>query len=96
MKIAESNAGKIFGHLESLSLAVTSLAVEYENASFPNVTIPHFDVRSQQLVEKTGAELVLWVPIVEASKREGWIEFMRNEIASSHEYVSLCRASSLL
>ncbi|CAB9527019.1 Receptor-type guanylate cyclase gcy [Seminavis robusta] len=62
--IAENNAENSLGHLRNLATAITSQVVDNEQATFPFVTIPHFDLRTQEIADLTGIEMILFVPFV--------------------------------
>lgn len=47
----------------------------YYTDSWPNVTIPHFDERIQDLSESAGATMLLYVPLVELKDRPGFESF---------------------
>ena len=71
--IAQNNADKIFGQLRSLATAITSIAVNEDDGNFfPNVTVPHFDLRTQEIAELTGLEMITFIPFVEQANRTGW------------------------
>ncbi|KAL3937663.1 MAG: hypothetical protein SGBAC_007279 [Bacillariaceae sp.] len=71
--IAQNNADKVFGQLRSLATAITSIAVNEEDGNlFPNVTVPHFDLRTQEIADLTGLEMICFVPFVEEPDRSGW------------------------
>eukprot|EP00526_Cylindrotheca_closterium_P003919 CAMPEP_0113631220 /NCGR_PEP_ID=MMETSP0017_2-20120614/16224_1 /TAXON_ID=2856 /ORGANISM="Cylindrotheca closterium" /LENGTH=1165 /DNA_ID=CAMNT_0000541721 /DNA_START=11 /DNA_END=3511 /DNA_ORIENTATION=- /assembly_acc=CAM_ASM_000147 len=71
--IAQNNADKIFGQLRSLATAITSIAVNEDNGNFfPNVTVPHFDLRTQEIADLTGLEMISFIPFVEKANRSGW------------------------
>ena len=84
--IAEANAESTFGQLQSLATAITSVAKTTApspgrlegssgRARFPNVTVPHFDLRSQEIADLTGAEMIMFVPFVDKINRRGWEEY---------------------
>ena len=87
----------MFGQFQSLAITVTSYAMGANGtSSFPNATIPHFDFRSQEIVDLTGAEMIMFVPLVEKSNRRGWEDYANSNLwwiaqdyvsASSYEFV---------
>lgn len=86
--IAENNADNCFGQLRTMATSFTSLALDQNG--FPNVTVPHFDIRAQEITDLTGAEMILFVPFVEKAKRVGWEEYaQQNEGWISQDYVSI-------
>jgi hypothetical protein len=77
--------------LRSLATAITSLAVD-SNHGFPNVTIPHFDLRAQEIAELTGAEMIMFVPFVEEEVRTGWEQYaVEHQGWIRQDYVSITR-----
>ena len=71
----------MFGQFQTLATAITSHAVDSNGTkSFPNVIIPHFDLRSQEIVDLTGAEMIMFVPLVENSNRQGWEKFANDNL----------------
>ena len=88
-EIAENNAGAIFGQLRSLATAITSVAIDSNMDSFPNVTIPHFDLRAQEIQDLTGIEMIAFVPFVEAEKKDGFVSYTQAHqswIQQDYEY----------
>ena len=79
------------GQVQTLSTAITAWALQYKklstNDTFPNVTLPLFDRRVQEIVELTGIEMVLFAPFVDASDQEGWIEYMAGDKWLEEDYV---------
>lgn len=47
----------------------------YYTGSWPNVTIPHFDERIQDLSESAGATMLLYIPLVQLKDRDGFESF---------------------
>lgn len=39
------------------------------------MTVPHFDLRTQEIANLTGAEMLVFVPLVEQSNRVGFVEY---------------------
>ena len=69
--IAENNAENTFGQLKSLATAMTSVALD-NHQKFPFVTIPHFDLRTQEIASLTGIEMILFVPFVTQDNKTEW------------------------
>ena len=63
-------ARKVEG-VDALATSITSYA-RATSATFPNVTIPHFDIRAQEIAELTGAEMIMFIPFVEEADREAF------------------------
>lgn len=74
MDVAEANARKIFGQMHGLSTTMTSFA-ERSNMTWPNVTLPHFDIRAKEAEDLTGMELIVFSPIVTVSNKAGWEDY---------------------
>ena len=91
--IAENNANKIFGQLQSFATAITSVAIQTNNYGFPNVTVPHFDKRAQEIANLTGAEMIMFAPFVNQNEKEGWERYaVQHQDWISQDYVSLTLA----
>lgn len=81
--IAENNAESTFGQLKALSTAITSIANHEDlgsgsnssKPSFPQITIPHFDLRTQEISDLTGVEMIAFVPFVPAQEKEDWQQY---------------------
>lgn len=83
IEAADASAKESFGRVVSISNELTSYALS-TNATWPFVTLPHFDIRSTESFEKRkGSELIFYAPIVRqestrrweqyAVERQGWI-----------------------
>lgn len=59
----------MFEEIWDLSKAITSHAL-FANMSWPNVTLPHFDIRAHD--ERSRMEFVGFAPFVAPEEREGW------------------------
>lgn len=69
------NAKDALGSVYGLSNAITSQALS-TNASWPLVSLPHFDIRSTESFEKyAGAELVIFAPLVSRGQKSAWEEY---------------------
>eukprot|EP00980_Cylindrotheca_fusiformis_P017442 scaffold5439_cov132-Cylindrotheca_fusiformis.AAC.1 len=68
--IADKNTRNIFGQLDSLASSITSKAIEFYG--FPNITMSHFDLRSEQVTKHTGVDMVLFLPFVEKNETVQW------------------------
>ena len=64
----------IFSQIESLATSITSHALD-ANETFPRVTLPHFDLKTQQLSSVAGADLIFYAPILEEKDREDWEQY---------------------
>lgn len=95
MDIAQNNADKIFGQLRSLATAITSIAVNEDDGNmFPNVTVPHFDLRTQEIADLTGMEMITFIPFVELANRSGWeVYATENKDWILEDYVRTCRTT---
>ena len=72
-----------------MATAITSVAIDTGIYGFPNVTIPHFDLRAQEIQDLTGAEMIMFVPFVEKVNREGFVSYARDHqswIEQDYEY----------
>ena len=78
MEISENNAGNAFGQLQTLATVITSIAYDSKEGGFPNVTIPHFDLRAKEIAALTGAEMIMFAPFVENESKTGWEEYKQN------------------
>ena len=87
--IAENNAVNTFGQLKSFATAITSI-VQDSQRSFPNVTIPHFDRRAEDIARIAGAEMVLFIPFVEQENRKGFEKYsVEHQDWITQDYVSI-------
>lgn len=69
--MTNENARTIMGQLHTLATATTS----YANASglaWPNVSVPHFDIRTGEAEDLSGIELIVFSPIVAPSQLSQW------------------------
>lgn len=86
--IAENNAKSAFQQLSNLATDFTSYGLEgiETTGGFPNVTIPHFQIRVEQVVNYTNADMVLYVPFVEEACKAGWESFINDQISRHVHY----------
>lgn len=59
------------GVMDSFSKSITSYAME-SDLSFPNVTLPNFEVKGLSLRQQVGALRVDWIPFVTDETRSAW------------------------
>jgi hypothetical protein len=71
---ADSNAKKIASQVKSLGTTLTSVALTKE-MTWPNVSMPHFDLHAREAEELTGIELLVFSPIVPYEEKDGWEEY---------------------
>jgi hypothetical protein len=57
------NAENVYRVLESFSTSITSIALDHES-TWPNITVPHFEVRGDRFRAAIDARLVSFCPIV--------------------------------
>ena len=79
----ENKAESKYNVLHSLRITLTSYTLS-AGMEWPNVVIPHFEIRSKEARELSGAELIAFAPIVSkddksiweafAVKSQGWIQ----------------------
>lgn len=94
--IAENNAESTFGQLRTLATAITSVAVDSADQTFPCLTIPHFDLRAREITELTGVEMIAFLPFVQAEDRQKWIDYSNNNswwIDQDYDYRGWNRSS---
>jgi len=88
-ELAEANAEGVFGQLKSLATAITSVAQSSETR-FPFVTVPHFDLRTQEIASLTGVEMILFVPFVSGDDRDAFEHYqVANQQWILEDYVSI-------
>jgi hypothetical protein len=77
--------------MRSLATAITSIAIDKDNAfGFPNVTVPHFDIRTQEIADITGTEMFLFVPFVQQDDRSSWQAYAtENQDWIAEDYVCM-------
>jgi hypothetical protein len=86
-EIAETNAENTFGQFRTLATAITSHALLDNGGSFPNVLIPFFDIKVAQVANLTGAEMILWVPLVEQEHRAEYeLDWMSKQASIELDY----------
>ena len=72
---AEASAHNTFGQFEALATTITSEAQinNHKNGdeeySFPYMNVPHFDRRSQEISDRTGAEMIMFVPFASMNSK---------------------------
>jgi class 3 adenylate cyclase len=72
---ADFNAKDVLGKLKSISNSFTSYSMDTAR-SWPNTTLPHFDIRTTNSFEKLADfEFFLFAPVVEASQTLGFEEY---------------------
>jgi hypothetical protein len=69
LKQATANSENMFEEIWDMSKATTSHAL-FLNMAWPNVTLPHFDIRAHD--ERSRVEFVGFAPFVTPETREGW------------------------
>ena len=86
--IAENNAKNAFEQLQNLATSFTSYGIENRHftGGFPNVTIPHFDILTERIVNYTGVDMVIYIPFVEGTLKHGWEHFINKQISKHHHY----------
>jgi hypothetical protein len=71
IKASELNVDAMFGTTESFSLAVTSYAVD-NNLTWPFVTMPDWELKTNQARRTTGLETICLTPIVADDQTKEW------------------------
>ena len=81
--ISEERANSFFGQLDSLAVAMAAAGRSDDSptTSFPNVTVRKWDYRTERLTALTGADMVMFVPLVQdneaiaeyAMQNQGWL-----------------------
>lgn len=90
---AENNNDNVFGQQQN---DATHSEMDTTTA-FPNVTIPHLDLRSQRITQLTGADMVLFVPFVETDDKEGFEQYaVQNQAWLTQDYVRYCEMADEL
>ncbi|CAB9531536.1 Guanylate cyclase (Partial), partial [Seminavis robusta] len=75
LKQAQANSKRMFEELWDLSKSITSHALD-TNSSWPNCTLPYFDIHAHDLKKKTGnLEFVGFAPFVTPENRAGWEQY---------------------
>jgi hypothetical protein len=76
--------------LQRLSTDITSYAVA-TNATWPFVTLPHFDLHTRVSESQLGAEMVIFSPIVKIDDKIAWEAYsMNQENWIAQDLVSTC------
>ncbi|CAB9522084.1 Receptor-type guanylate cyclase gcy [Seminavis robusta] len=69
---ADSNAKDFLGKYQGISNTFTSYSID-KGAAWPNVTLPHFTIRTTESFEKVaGAELYIFSPMVTKANLQGY------------------------
>lgn len=68
---AGNNAQNSFNSISSFSSVVTSFAIS-TGAKWPNVTVPHFEIRGREAHKLAGFLLLTLTPIVNLHDKDGW------------------------
>ena len=79
-EVSQNAADRAFNAIASLSKSITASAViahGYDNttATFPFYTMPFFHVQGGQTKEASGAEAIIFAPLVAKSQKEQWEEY---------------------
>jgi class 3 adenylate cyclase len=64
-----------FSAVRSLSISITSYAMHSPDAAWPQVSLPDFEVRAGEALELSGAEVIVFAPIVPLEDKERWEEY---------------------
>lgn len=72
--VTEINSQGLTQQIEHLSTTITSYALDTD-ATWPFVTLPHFDVRTRAKKEYAGAEMVIFAPIVGFDQKDSWLNY---------------------
>lgn len=78
---SQQNSNAVYLVLESLTATITSYALD-TNMAWPNVTVPHWEIRGEKFRAVTGSHLVSIAPIVYnvdewnayAVENQGWVQ----------------------
>ena len=76
----------MFEELWDMGKSITSHAL-YANLTWPNVTLPHFDIKARD--ERSRIEFVGFAPFVKPEDKVGWESYSvenQNWIAQDYEY----------
>jgi len=65
------------GALDTLSVGITSIAVA-TNQSFPFVTVPDFELRGANFRIDSGAQFVIYMPLITDTTRTQWEQYAEN------------------
>jgi hypothetical protein len=72
--VSNINANNIFASVLNMGVTISSYA-EDTGATFPFVTVPHFEFRGRQLLELSGARYILWDVIVPLGNTTAWNDY---------------------
>ena len=70
--MSTSSAENQFGAVRSLSVAVTSHALNAPNNTWPFVSLPNFEARAKELLELSRADTIIFAPIVPRKNKGAW------------------------
>lgn len=87
--VADMHAENTFGQLESLAAAVT--VTSSATSPFPHeLTVPEFDIRTEQIANLTGVEMLMFIPFVPNEEKVHWEDYqLLNQGWILEGYVSL-------
>ncbi|KAL3909297.1 MAG: hypothetical protein SGILL_008139, partial [Bacillariaceae sp.] len=85
-EIVNSNAAHNFGQFRGIATGITSHAIS-SGETFPNVVVPFFDKKVSEAAMLTGAQMVLWVPLVEQANKAAFeLGWMKRQAAIESDY----------
>ncbi|CAB9519276.1 Receptor-type guanylate cyclase gcy [Seminavis robusta] len=73
--IAEMHAENVFGQLQSLASSVRSGIAQNPQQYLHEVSVPDFDVRTEEIANLTNIELLMFAPFVPREEQRAWEEF---------------------
>lgn len=76
-ELVNYKAQSVFTAIDTLSVMVTSLAID-KNATWPEIVVPHFELRAGEINHLANAEQVTFVPLVRERQLNQWEDFASN------------------
>ena len=70
--ITQHNAKTIYGAVDSLSTTVTSIVQVSKNLTWPNVTVPNFNILANLALETSGADFMAISSIINTTTKAAW------------------------
>ncbi|KAL7580183.1 hypothetical protein ACA910_012934 [Epithemia clementina (nom. ined.)] len=76
-RITEASASSKFSVARSLSITITSYAVD-KDLYFPFVTLPDFEIRTEEARALSEAEVIVFIPLVNEAQQEQWEQYAQD------------------
>jgi class 3 adenylate cyclase len=68
-----------FSAVRSLSISITSYAMHSPDTEWPLVSLPDFEVRAGEALDLSGAQVIVFAPIVPLEDKERWEDYAKKK-----------------